>query len=116
MSPGEFNILHVVHIVAALALFGSTFYAFGGPPETRKRLLMYSGLASLIVLLAGLRMWQVQFNFAASGWIFVKMICWVGVSALTGLGYRRREKAGLFAVLALVFGAIAVIMAFYKPF
>jgi uncharacterized membrane protein len=116
MTPGEFNILHVVHVVAALALFGCTFYAFGGPPETRGRLLMYSGFASLIVLLAGLRMWQLQFSFAASGWIFAKLICWLGVSALTGLGYRRRQKAGLFAVLAILLGAIAVSMAFYKPF
>jgi hypothetical protein len=116
LSACEFNILHVIHVVAALALFGATFYAFAGRPETRRRVLVYSGAASLVVLLAGLRMWQVQFSFAAAGWIFVKLICWLGVSSLTGLAYRRREKAGLFAVLAILLGAIAVVMAFYKPF
>ena len=116
MSPQEFNALHISHVSSVLLLIGLTFYAFAGSPETRKRVLMYSGIASLLVFLTGLRMWQAQFGFVMAGWIFVKLACWLGISAFSGLAYRRREKAGLFAVLTILLAVVAVAMAYAKPF
>lgn len=116
MSPREFNALHVVHVSGVLILLSFTFLAFAASPESKRRVLTIAGLGSLLVLITGLRMWQAQFNFVVAGWILVKILCWLGVSALSGLGYRLREKAGLFALLALVLAIAAVAMAYVKPF
>lgn len=116
MSLIESQILHLLHVSAALVLMGYTFYAFAAPPETKKKTLMWAGIASLVMLLTGLRMWQGLFHFAAYGWIFVKIVCWLGLSALAGIGYRRRDKAGLLAGLAILFVVIAVTMVYLQPF
>jgi len=50
MSPAEFNFLHIFHISSVLLLIGATFYAFAAPPETRKRVAIFSGIAALLVL------------------------------------------------------------------
>ena len=116
MNPPEFNILHLLHVAGALVLMGHTFYALAAPPATRRKVLMWSGGASLVMLLTGLRMWQTIYGFAPAGWLVVKMICWLGLSALAGIAYRRRELAGVLAWVALVLAVTAVAMVYLKPF
>lgn len=116
MNPHELNALHVIHVSSAFALLGYTFYAFAAGPETKKRVLMITGIASLLMLLTGIRMWQGVFGFHAHGWIFVKMACWLGLSAFSGIAYRKRESAGTLMVVALVLAITAVALAFIKPF
>jgi hypothetical protein len=77
---------------------------------------MFSGIASLLVLLTGLRMWQAQFGFAIAGWTIVKLFCWLGLSAIGGIAYRHREKAGMFLWIAFFLAATAVAMVYVKPF
>lgn len=116
MNPHEFNILHLFHVAGALVLMGHTFYALAAPLATRRKVLMWSGGASLVMLLTGLRMWQTIYGFAPAGWLVVKMICWLGLSALAGMAYRRREQSGLLAWVAMVLAVTAVAMVYVKPF
>ena len=116
MNASELNLLHVLHVVAVLVLAAFTFFAFAGAPETRRRVLAIAGVASLLALLTGIRMWQGIFHFAAAGWIFVKLGCWLGLSALTGLAYRRRNQVNALMGLALVLVVLAVVMVYYRPF
>ncbi len=116
MSPHEFNFLHAFHVSSVLLLVGLTFYALAGAPETRKRVVMWSGIVSLLVVGSGIRMWQAEFNFAMAGWVFLKLLCWLGISALAGMAYRRREKAGLFGALTAILAILAVTLAYTKPF
>jgi len=46
----------------------------------------------------------------------MKIVCWLGLSALTGIGYRRRGAAGALALIAIVLIFIAVVMVYLKPF
>jgi len=115
MNGSEINLLHVVH-VASVLLFGAyTFFAFAAPPETRKRVLAITGVAALLVLLTGIRMWQGLFGFHPFGWVIVKLVCWLGLSAITGLAYRKREHANTLMIVAIVLAVIAIAMAYYKP-
>jgi hypothetical protein len=116
MNPHELNALHVLHLTGVLVLIAYTFYAFAAPAETRKRVLMYTGIASLLVLLTGVRMWQGVLSFHVFGWIIVKIVCWLGLSAISGMGYRKREISGTLSVIALALAITAVAMAFIKPF
>lgn len=116
MNPHELTALLVLHVAAVLMLLAYTFFAFAAPPETRKRVLMISGIASLVVLLTGVRMWQGVFGFHAFGWIIVKVGCWLGLSALTGVAYRKRDQANMLMIVALALAITAVAMVYVKPF
>lgn len=115
MSPSELNLLHVVHVASVVVLIAYTFYAFAAPPETRKKVLITTGIAALLVLLSGIRMWQGMFNFVLMGWVVVKIVCWLGISAFTGMAYRRRQQAALFMGITLILAVIALVMVYYKP-
>jgi hypothetical protein len=116
MNANELNILHLFHVVGVLVLTCFTFFAFAGPAETRKRVLMITGIASLLVLVTGIRMWQGMFGFHAFGWIIVKIVCWFILSGLTGVAYRKREKINALMVIVLLLAVIAVSMVYLKPF
>ena len=111
MSPLFYYILHVVSLVV---LTGYTFYAFAAPPETRKRVMVLTGVASVLALAAGFGL-QAKLQVGFPGWLIVKMVCWLGLSALAGFGYRRRAAAGMLAVVAIVLVLVAVTMVYLKP-
>jgi hypothetical protein len=112
MSPTTY---HIVHLSALLVLFGYTFYAFAAPAETKKRVMIITGIASLLALVGGFGLLaKLQLGFP--GWIVVKLVCWLGLSALAGLGYRKRGQAGLFSVVAIVLAVTSVAMVYLRPF
>jgi len=112
MSPIFYYLLHVS---SALVLFGFTFYAFAAPAETRKKVMIITGIASLFVLIGGFGL-QAKLSVGWPGWFVVKLICWLGLSALAGIGYRRRGAAGMLSAVAVILGLVAVFMVYLKPF
>ena len=116
MNPHEINLLHVVHVAAVVILIAYTFLGFAGTPDTRKRVLVMTGIASLLILLTGIRMWQGMFAFKMMGWILVKGFCWLVLSALTGVAYRKREKVGALTVIVLGLTVVALVMVYHRPF
>jgi len=115
MSPAEYNALHIIHVFSVLGLVGTVFYACAGAPETRKRTLMWNGIAAVLVIATGMRMAQGIYH-TVPVWAWVKTVCWLAIAAFVGFAYRRREKAALWIILTLVFGAIALVMVYVKPF
>jgi len=116
MSPHELNALHIVHVASVLVLLCYTFYAFAAAPETRKGVLAITGIAAIVVIGTGVRMWQGLYGFAPLGWILVKIVCLLGIAGLVGMAYRRRDlRAGLM-LLILALAVIAVAMVYAKPF
>ncbi|MGH7994965.1 MAG: hypothetical protein ACREFX_01285 [Opitutaceae bacterium] len=116
MNASEFELLHIVHVASAMMLVGYVFYGFAADPSKRKHVMSLSGIAALLVLVTGLRMWQAQFGFALAGWIVVKIVCWLGLAALAGIGFRRRSRPGLLALITLALATLAIAMVYTKPF
>jgi cbb3-type cytochrome oxidase subunit 3 len=112
MSP---TFYHIIHVVSVLVLTGYTFYAFSAPPETRKRVMMITGIASLLALVGGFGL-QAKLAVGWPGWFIVKILCWLGLSALAGIGYRRRGAAGTLAVIAIALVFVAVVLVYTRPF
>jgi hypothetical protein len=112
MSPAFYSILHVGSI---LLLTGWTFYAFAAPAETRKRVMMITGILSLLALIAGFGL-AAKLKIGWPGWLIVKIVCWLGLSALAGFGYRKRGAAGTLMVIAAVFVLLAITMVYTRPF
>jgi hypothetical protein len=108
-------VYYILHVISVLVLTGYTFYAFAAAPDTRKRVMMITGIASLLALIAGFGL-QAKLNYGFPGWMIVKLVCWLGLSALAGFGYRRRGAAGTLALVAVLLAGIAVVMVYAKPF
>ena len=112
MSP---TFYHILHLVSLFVLAGYTFYAFAAAPETRKRVMMITGIMSILALVGGFGL-QAKLAIGWPGWIVVKLVCWLGLSALAGFGYRRRGAAGTLAVVAIALVLVAVVMVYTRPF
>jgi hypothetical protein len=98
-------------------LTAQTFMAFANPdPVNRKRTLMITGIASLLMFVSGygmLHLLQIRFM---TGWVLVKFVCWLGLSALAGLVYRRAHLRGVLSFIALLLLLTALDMVYFKPF
>jgi hypothetical protein len=105
----------ILHLVSLFVLTGYTFYAFAAPPESRKRVLMITGIATFLMLVGGFGL-QAKLKVGWPGWLFVKLACWLALSALAGLGYRRRGAAGALAPIAIALVFVAVLMVYTRPF
>ena len=105
----------VLHLSSIIVLLGYTFYAFAAPAETRGRVLMITGIAAVLILVTGIGMLHKQ-HLGFPAWAAVKLVCWLGLSAMAGIGYRRRAQADLFMIVAFVLAITAVAMVFVRPF
>ena len=106
----------LLHILALIVLTAHTFMAFANPaPENRKRTMMITGIAALLLLVSGFGMLAITKISFATGWVLVKFFCWLGLSALAGMAYRRPHLRGTLSTTALVFIALAVVMVLFKP-
>ncbi|AHF90002.1 hypothetical protein OPIT5_06985 [Opitutaceae bacterium TAV5] len=101
-------VYQILHILSLLVLTGGAFYAFAGAPETRKKVMMITGIASILMLVSGFGLLSKLHNNAFAPWVIVKIVCWLGISALAGIGYRKRDKAPLFMGIILALAAVAL--------
>jgi len=106
---------YILHVSSVLALAAFTFYAFAAPPETKKRVMMITGILSLLVLIAGFGL-VAKLHYGFPGWVIVKLVCWLLFSALAGMGYRKRGAVGMLSVVGLALLVVAVSMVYTKPF
>ena len=102
---------HILHVFSLLVLTGYTFYAFAAPAEARKKVLIITGITSLLMFVSGLGLTTKLLGVGQGVWpvwVWIKLVAWLGLSALAGIGFRRRAAAPvLMAVaLALVFVAL----------
>jgi uncharacterized membrane protein SirB2 len=110
------NLYHFIHVFSVLVLVGYTFYAFAGPaPATRRRVLFATGIASLMILTTGMGLMQ-KVGYGWKGWIIVKIVVWLAISAFAGIAYRRPGARGILGALTVFLSGLAVYMVFYKPF
>lgn len=110
MNPLFYSLLHVF---ALFVLTAHIFMAFANPaPENRKRTMMITGAASLLVLVsAGGLMAKLGYSWG-SPWVIVKVVCWFLLTGLAGMVYRKPEARGVLALVALVLILTALVMVY----
>ncbi|QYM80713.1 hypothetical protein K0B96_08975 [Horticoccus luteus] len=114
MDPVYYQILH---LFCLFVLTAQTFMAFANPlPENRKRTMMITGIAALLVLVSGFGMIAKVYHNHFAGWMVVKLVCWAGLSAMAGFAYRRPQWRAKLAFTALLLVLIALVMVYVKPF
>ena len=112
----NYQLFLFLHVTSVLLLSGVTFSAFAAPnPDSRRTYLMRSGTLSLLVFLTGFgAMGMMGLGFP--GWAVVKVVCWLVLSALTGMAFRMTGQIPILATVAVVTITVAVAMLTYKPF
>lgn len=111
MSP---TVYYLVHVFSVLVLTAYTFYAFAAPAETRKKVMMITGIASLLALVGGFGLLAKLYGNQFAPWVIVKIVCWLGLSGLAGMGYRKRDKASMFMAVALALVFVAIYAVYTK--
>jgi uncharacterized membrane protein SirB2 len=111
------NFYRILHLFALLVLTAHTYMAFANPaPENRRLTLIVTGVASLLMLVSGFGLLsKVYQNHWPGNWLAVKMVCWLGFSALAGIAYRKAHLRGLLSFLGLALLLVALVMVFLRP-
>lgn len=125
MFPRDlYEILHIVGIAFLFAVMGgvAVHAANGGTKvtsETRRLVAILHGLGSLLILVGGFgmlaRMGAMQ-GGSFPKWLWVKIIIWIVLSAITLMPYRKPVLARPYLILLPLLAGVAVYMALYKPF
>ena len=106
------KIYQVIHLVSVIFLVAVTFRAFAAPtPESRRSNLMLSGITSLAALVGGFGL-MAKMGYAWDVWVFVKIGCWLALSALAGVAYRKPEATKSLSWLAFALVVTAVLMVY----
>jgi hypothetical protein len=105
----------ILHLSSVIVLLGYTFYAFAAPAETRRRVLMITGIAAVLVVVSGGGM-LARLHLGFPGWAVVKLVCLVGLASIAGIAYRKRASADLFMMVAFALAITAVTMVYVRPF
>jgi uncharacterized membrane protein SirB2 len=115
MDPLYYKILHVF---ALIVLTAHTYMAFANPaPQNRRLTLIVTGGAALLMLISGFGLLSTEYHNQWPGqWLTVKVVCWLGLSALAGLAYRKAHLRGVLSFVGLVLILIALVMVYLKPF
>ena len=109
-------VYQVLHVAGVIFLTAITFQACAArDQDKRKQHMMLGGIASLIALVAGFGLLS-KLNLPFSGWVIVKLVCWLAISALAGAAYRSPGKAGLFCKLTAALVLVALYCVYYRPF
>ena len=125
MFPRDFyEILHILGIALLFAAIGgvAVHAANGGNKTnsgTRGMVSSIHGIGALLILVGGFGMlarigFQHGTNFP--GWLWVKIIVWLVLSAVALLPYRKPALAKPFLIVLPLLAGVAVYMALYKPF
>lgn len=110
-----YHILHLTHVIGVIFLTAITFAAFAAPQqERRKKMLMWSGIASLVVFLAGFGLLGVM-KLGFPIWAITKIVCWLILSALAGLAFRNPQKISTYVLLSIIVVTVAVFMVELRP-
>ena len=99
-----------------MLLIGVTFQAFAAPEAgRRKKIVMTSGILSLVMLVAGFGL-LTKLGYGFPMWIIIKVVCWLGLSAMAGIAFRRPEKVKVLTLVTTVLLLTALFMVYQKPF
>ena len=110
----------ILHVAGILFLTGATFAVFGGAPDARRKLIMMvGGILSLLTLVGGFGLASKKLGMPNPMdwpvWLWVKVFCWLWLSAIGGIAYRRRAQTPRWIALTAFLLLVALVMAFLKP-
>lgn len=114
----SYTTYQLIHVISAFLLCAFTFMACASASSGKnKRVLMFSGILAVTMFVAGFGlMARLKLGFAENPWLWVKIACWLALSGVAGMAYKKPEKAGAYTAMAMISIVIAVVMVYTRPF
>lgn len=107
----------LLHLFSLIVLTAHNFMAFANPdPVNKRRTMMITGIAALLMLASGFGMLSIQKIPFSSGWVIVKLVCWLGLGSIAGIVYRKAHLRGLLSFLSFALILVAMVMVLFRPF
>lgn len=104
---------YLLHLFSLFVLTAHTFMAFANPdPANRKQTMIVTGIASLLVLVSGFGLLARLHANQFEAWVIVKLVCWLFLTALAGMVYRRPHLRGKLATATLALILVALYMVY----
>ena len=112
----SYSFYHIIHLLSVFVLVGTAIWAISNPSKVeKKKVLMISGIASLVTLIAAFGLLHVT-GFGFPMWAIVKLGVWLALSAIVGIAYKKPEKRAAMLLIVIVLVATAIAMVSLKPF
>ena len=110
------QIYQVLHVLCMVLLTGFVFQAFANPdPKNKKRTMMVTGILSFLMLTGGMGLLAVQGNALPwPWWAWVKIVCWLGLTGIAGMAYRKPDKIPTFTAITIALVSIAIVVVVFK--
>lgn len=109
------QVYSLMHVASALLLVAATFSAFAAPTAERKRgVMILAGVLSLLMLTGGFGL-MARLGYSFATWLYVKIACWMVLSAMAGIAFRRPQLAGKLTIVTAAVILTAVWSVYYKP-
>ncbi len=109
------QVYYLLHVVSGFLLTAVTFQAFAAPtPERRRGTQIVAGIMSLLMLTGGFGL-LARLDYSFAPWVYLKIGCWIALSAMAGLAFRRPQLAGRLTFLTALIIITAVWSVYYKP-
>ena len=118
MSLLFYKVLHIIGILMLFLSIGGAIIRAAIDQKNEKLekfVLMNHGIALIIIVVAGFGQ-LAKLGIVFSGWVVVKIMIWLLMGALIMPIKKMPEKRIVWWFSALVLGALAAILALYKPF
>lgn len=107
---------HLLHMITAFLFVATTFAAIANPdPARRKCAMRNSGILALLVLVTGFGLLGMM-KLGMPLWAIIKTVCWLLLSIITALVFRKPERAKVLGMLATIVVIAALTMVALKPF
>lgn len=109
------QLYQMMHLISGFLLVAVTFQAFAAPdPARRKGALITGGILSLLMLTGGFGL-MARLGMEWRPWIFIKVACWLVLSGLAGMAFRRPGLVRPLSVVGAVVIGAAVWAVYTKP-
>ena len=113
MDPKLYYFLHVFSVIL---LAGFTFAIAANPQkQKKKKMAILTGVLALVALVGGAGlMSKLHNNDWVQGWVIVKIVAWLFLSALGGMTYKKSRSFVQTGLIVAV--GVAVYMVYFRPF
>lgn len=114
LTPMKVQIYQMLHVVSMVLLTAFLFQAFANPdPKNRKRTAMITGILGLLALVGGFGLVSVM-KVGFPWWVIVKVVCWLGLTSMSGMAYRRPQRIPLLTGVAIALIIIAIVTVYSR--
>ena len=119
MTYEFYKTLHFIAIFAVFLGLGGALMAqmlYKGPKYPEKKITAIThGVGMLVILVSGFGLLARLELGSTPGWIWVKLLIWLGFGALLSLIHRFANKAKLWWIITLALGLLAILTVTHKP-